>query len=82
MIDKAIHELFTAIEKHQIKWNDFQDIGVDEWYHDYYYAEDNLYLIHDRITDSIEFITAKSPKEAHEAWSEAHNLAVDEYYDY
>lgn len=82
MIDKAIHEMFTAIKNRQIKWNDFQDIGVNEWYHDYYYAEEDLYLIHDRITDNIEFITAKSPKKAYETWREAHNLAVYENYDY
>ena len=63
-IDDAFTMVFNAIAQRSIKWNDFHKVGIDEDYHDYYYAENELYIIHDRIFDSIEFVKAKSPKEA------------------
>lgn len=68
MVDLALHEVFVAIKDKQIKWQDFRNIGIEEYYFDYYYAEDELYVIRDRIFDSIEFIKAKSPKEAYKIW--------------
>ena len=63
-IDRAFAMIFKAISSRAIKWNDFRKVGVEEDYFDYYYAEDELYVIHDRIFDTIEFVKAKSPKEA------------------
>lgn len=68
MIDLALHEVFVAIKDRQIKWQDFRDVGIEEYYCDYYYAEDELYVIRDRIFDSIMFVKAKSPKEAYKIW--------------
>lgn len=68
MIDLALHEVFVAIKDRQIKWQDFRNVGIEEYYFDYYYAEDELYVIRDRIFDRIEFVKAKSPKEAYKKW--------------
>lgn len=64
MIDKAFWEIFRAISNKEIRFHDFNAVGVNEDYYDYYYAEDELYVIRDRIFDTIEFVRARSPKEA------------------
>ena len=64
MIDKAFWEIFRAISNREIRFHDFNAVGVNEDYYDYYYAQDELYVIRDRIFDTIEFVRARSPKEA------------------
>ena len=70
MIDKAFWEIFRAISNREIRFHDFNAVGVNEDYYDYYYAEDELYVIRDRIFDTIEFVRARSPKEALQKFSE------------
>lgn len=47
-----------------IPWLDFKRVKLDEPYYEYYYAEGELYLIHDRISEAIWFVEARSPKQA------------------
>lgn len=62
--DKSIHELYRAIEKNDIKWNDFPNIGLCESYYLWYYAEDRLYMIKDCMTDELYLVEARNPVEA------------------
>lgn len=66
--DTRIHDFYT--DYRNIPWLDFKVVGLDEPYYDYYYAEDCLYIIRDRITEGIWFIEARSPKEALESLRE------------
>ena len=63
-IDKSIHGLHRAIKEHDIKWNNFPNIGLCESYYMWYYAENRLYIIMDVMTNGIYFIEARSPIEA------------------
>ena len=63
-INEAFWEIFRAILNREIRFHDFNAVGVNEDYYDYFYAEDELYVIRDRIFDTIEFVRARSPKEA------------------
>lgn len=65
-IDNAFQMIHNAILNKAIKWNDFRSVGVEEDYHDWYYAENQLYVIRDRIHDNIRLIRAKSPAMAWE----------------
>ena len=67
-IDEAFAMVHRAIRDKAIKWNDFRPVGVEDDYHDWYYAENRLYVIHDRIMDNIVFYQGKSPKDAYESW--------------
>ena len=60
--DTRVHDFY--VDFNNIPWRDFRDVGLQENYYDYYYAEDELYLIQDRITQGVWFIEARSPKEA------------------
>lgn len=60
--DTRVHDFY--VDFNNIPWRDFRDVGLQEYYYDYYYAEDELYLIQDRITQGVWFIEARSPKEA------------------
>lgn len=60
-IDKAIHEVYEYFNGTEVRWHDFHEVGGDEPYYDWYYAEDRLYVIRDRIFHRFEFIEAKSP---------------------
>ena len=62
--DKAIHEVYRAIQTNDLKWNDFPNIGLSEAYYLWYYAENRLYAILDVMTDEISLIEARSPIEA------------------
>lgn len=70
MIDKAFHEVFSAINNWSIRWHEFRDVGIDEPYYGYYYAENQLYIIRDWMTDEYWFVKARSPKEALDAYKE------------
>lgn len=61
-MDKSIHLFYENIKN--IPWSDFKFVGLENKFYDYYYAQDGLYLIHDKISDGIWFINARSPKEA------------------
>ena len=63
-IDTEIHNVFKYFSGNDIRWHDFQEVGVDEFYYDYYYAEDCLYVIRDRIYEKYYFVEARSPKQA------------------
>jgi hypothetical protein len=62
--DSAIHELHRAIKTNNIKWNDFQSIGLSESYYLWYYAEKGLYIIRDCMTDMFYLVEARSPVKA------------------
>ena len=62
--DKAIHEVYRAIQTNDLKWNDFPSIGLSEAYYLWYYAENRLYIIRDCMTDMLYFVEARSPVEA------------------
>ena len=59
-IDKLIHDLYD----YKIPWRDFSDVGLDEPYYNYYYAEDRLYIIKDNMSSCMWFVEATSPAEA------------------
>ena len=61
-LDKAFHLVASATEN--VHWHDFREVGLDEPYYDYYYAEDGLYCIRDRVCLRLWFCQARSPKEA------------------
>lgn len=61
-LDKAFHLVKAAMDN--IHWCDFRDVGLDEPYYDYYYAEDELYVIRDRVYLWVWLCRARSPKEA------------------
>ena len=63
-IDRKIHEVVDFIQGRDIRWHDFNEVGSDEAYYDYYYAEDRLYLIRDRISEQIYFVESSCPVEA------------------
>lgn len=65
-IDKKIHEVFDYFTGKEIIWNNFQEGVVDglDQYYDYYYADDCLYVIRDKIFKKYHFIQAKSPEQA------------------
>lgn len=67
-LDKAFHIVALAIEN--IHWRDFLEVGLDEPYYDYYYAEDELYIIRDRVSLRLWFCKARSPKEAWQKYRE------------
>lgn len=69
-IDSIIHELYKCFEDKGIKWNDFHGVGVDEDYYDYYYAENQLYIIRDRVMEKYWFVKARSPVEALKGYEE------------
>ena len=60
--DTRIHDAYVDFDN--IPWCDFNTVGRQEYYYDYYYAEDELYIIHDRISEALWFIEARSPKQA------------------
>jgi hypothetical protein len=60
--DKILQKASKIIEN--LEWKDFSTVGIEDFYFDYYYAESGLYLIKDRINDSIYFVWANNPGEA------------------
>lgn len=76
-IDSGFHSLWNI--KDNIKWNDFRKVGVEEDFYDYYYAEDELYVIRDRIRGSMYLCKAKSPKEAWQSFEDTDVVGVGEH---
>ena len=68
--DTRIHDFYDDLCNMSC-WRDFKDVGLDEPYYDYYYAEDELYMIRDRITEQVFFTEARSPKQALEHFKDA-----------
>ncbi len=68
-LDAAFHEVYEAIDRN-IYWQDYRPFGIDDDYHDFYYAEDELYIIRDRTTHDLYFVKAKSPYKAFEKFIE------------
>jgi hypothetical protein len=63
-IDKKIHEVsefFNTCKFSSLK----QFLGGESWY-EYYYAENELYVVRNKFTKEFYFINAKSPKDAYE----------------
>ena len=85
MIDKRIQKVSDFLTGKEIRWHDFSEVGIDERYHDYYYAEDRLYLIRDNMVGSIYFVEAGSPGEAlqviKDRWDSVNNLGEVEDYE-
>lgn len=64
---------FLFLSNHSgARWHDFRDVGMDEPYYEYYYAEDELYFIRDRVYQTFWATRAKSPKEAFEKFISMH----------
>ena len=74
MIDRKIHEVYDFLFGNDIRWHDFREVGGDEPYYDYYYAEEGLYIIRDRIMQRMAFIEARSPLEAMEIMREQNQI--------
>lgn len=62
-IDEAIHAVYEAFTM-GVLWHDFKEFGLDEGYFDWYYAEDGLYVLRDRLMQQYWFTKARSPWEA------------------
>ena len=69
MVQYVAEYLFLS-NKCGARWHDFNDVGMDEPYYDYYYAEDGLYFIRDRVYQTVWATRAKSPNEAFEKYLE------------
>lgn len=66
-LDDAIHKVWKAFDSFKggaIIWRDFREVGVEEYYYDWYYAENRLYIIRDRMIETYCFVEAGNPKEA------------------
>lgn len=57
-VDEHIHELHKQLDK--MLWRDFDNEEQYEWY----YAENNLYLLRYKPTGELAFIKGKSPDSA------------------
>lgn len=77
LIDKKIQDVFNFITSKDIRWHDFHEVGFEQDYYDYYYAEDGLYLIRDRITGQIYFVEARSPIMAFKSLEDIHNQIAE-----
>ena len=75
--DEMLHCIVHGFAK-GIKWHDFSEVGGDEPYYEWYYAQDRLYVIRDRIMNNYRFIKAGSPLEAMQViHDEAAAIAVE-----
>lgn len=63
--DERVHDVFENFTKPTgVRWHDFHEVGIDEPYYLYYYAEDELYVIRDVMVDTFAFVEARSPAKA------------------
>ena len=67
-LDKSLHEFYDLAN--DIRWHSFSEVGVDEAYYDYYYAEDCLYIIRDVMMEQYWFVEASSPVKALQKFNE------------
>lgn len=61
-VDVSINRFFNSIV--HLRWTSFPDLGLNETFYSYYYAEARLYIIRDGLTDQLFFVKADSPKDA------------------
>ena len=61
-VDVSINRFFNSIV--HLRWISFPDLGLNETFYNYYYAEARLYIIRDGLTDQLFFVKADSPKDA------------------
>lgn len=62
-IDEAFHIICNHFA--EIRWRDFPESTTDDsCFYQYYYAEDELYVIKNNISNMIAFERAKSPIDA------------------
>lgn len=61
-VDVSINRFFNSIV--HLRWIDFPDLGLNEAFYSYYYAEARLYIIRDGLTDQLFFVKADSPRDA------------------
>lgn len=64
IIDNKIQDVFKFLFGRDILWHDFKEVGCDETWYMWYYAEDRLYLLRDVMTDAIWFVEAGRPADA------------------
>lgn len=60
--DKRLHKIFEDLKR--VRWHDFEEVGYNAPYFQYYYAEDRLYIICDIMLGNYWFVEAGSPAEA------------------
>ena len=61
--DKLIHKFYNSLKS--IKWQSFEKLDIVNCTGlDYYYAEDNLYIIRDYFMNQYYFVEARSPQQA------------------
>lgn len=79
-IDDAVHRVYLGIDA--VRWHDWREVGIDDDYHEWYYAENQLYVIRDRILGYLKLIEARSPKQAYEIWQdEVRSIAIGVDYE-
>lgn len=78
MIDEKIHDVFKALFK-GMRWHDFDEVGIDEAWTMWYYAEDRLYILRDMMLDNFTFIEASSPGKALEIYRQRMEDALPFY---
>ena len=71
----SFHAVNRLLEK-SVLWNSFDEFGIKDDYHDWHYAEDELYIIRDRITHGLHFVKATSPAKAWHAFNELAQITV------
>ena len=59
--DGKLHEAESVLK--DVKWNAFPDSRVHARF-EWYYAENQLYVIHDKETDAYSFVRERSPAKA------------------
>ena len=60
--DDMIHSVVNGFDN--LHWRSFDEVGIPERFHEWYYAENDLYVIRDKVTHCYQFVEAGSPWEA------------------
>lgn len=87
MTDEAIHQVYEAFNK-GVRWRTFRGVVNAELEDyagsqlDYYYAEDNLYVIRDKESMQYFFIEARSPELALANFRDFYTRAVESAMEY
>lgn len=61
--DDMIHCIVHGFSR-GIIWHDFSDVGLNEPFYEWHYAQDRLYVIRDKKLHNYRFIKAGNPAEA------------------
>ncbi len=67
-IDKQFHEIYEYFDR--IRWESFPSFGIEDYYHGWYYAGEQLFIIRDAMMDSFIFVRAENIKEAYEKYTD------------